>query len=495
MSLPLPYLEVIVVALGLVVLLAEAFFPLKKKAPLGWLSFCGLVVTLILLIFAKKEVSGPELERFYAVDNSAVFFKGFALVITALVILMGIDYRKVLTRFTENPQSEDGTGEFYSLPLFACAGLMWMASAKDLVMAFVALELTTITFYVLVAFMRRNVGSLEAGVKYLILGALSTGFLVYGIAWIYGITGTMNLETLNLVLSPTALLENGLAQNTTALLFGLSLILIALAFKVGAVPMHIWIPDVYQGAPTPTTTFLSVGSKAAGFIVAVRILEPFLSNEITRDKTIFILGILAAATLLVGNLAAIAQNNLKRLLAYSSIANAGFLLLAVAAWRGESANALSTYQVVGFYLATYLLMTVAALFALQSISQSTGSEQLKALHGLGKSQPGLAWALTIIFAALAGLPLTVGFFGKLYVFQAAVANGQLWWAIAMGFIGVAAGFYYYFKAIRAMFWNPATDGAEIRLSLLAKTVVFPAAALIIFLGVYPAPILALLGNS
>ncbi|WP_411845413.1 NADH-quinone oxidoreductase subunit N [Roseibacillus persicicus] len=493
MHLPLHYLEVIVVALGLIVLLAEAFFPREKKAILGWFAVAGLVATFVLLIFANRDISGPELDRFYATDDQAIFFKGFALIITALMLLMAIDYRKVLTRFTEDPSSEDGTGEFYALPLFACAGMMWMASAKDLVMAFVALELTTITFYVLVAYMRRNVGSLEAGVKYLILGALSTGFLVYGIAWIYGITGTMSLEAINLVLSPEALSTNNIAQNTTGLLFGIALIVVALAFKVGAVPMHLWIPDVYQGAPTPTTTFLSVGSKAAGFIVAMRILEPFLTHEITRDKTIFILTILAAATILVGSLAAIAQTNLKRLLAYSSVANAGFILLAVAAWKGYSETDLSSFQVVGFYLATYLIMTVAALFALQSISQSTGSESIASLRGLAQTHPSLAWTLTIIFSALAGLPLTVGFVGKFFVFRAAVYS-DLWLAVGCGFVGAAAGFYFYFKVIREMFWSPSEHGPEIYLSSTAKAVIYPAAILIIFLGLYPQPILALLGK-
>ena len=492
MSLPLHYLEFIVVALGLGVLLAEAFFPREKKAYLGWISAGGLLLILVLLVFAK-DATGPELTRFYASDSSARFFKGLALVITALVVLMGVDYRKVLSRFTENSQSEDGTGEFYALPLFACAGMMWMASAKDLVMAFVALELTTITFYILVGYMRRNVGSLEAGVKYLILGALSTGFLVYGISWIYGITGTMDLEGIRLALSPTGLQESNIANNSYGLLFGISLIVIALAFKVGAVPMHLWIPDVYQGAPTPTTAFLSIGSKAAGFIVAMRILEPFLNSELTRNNTIFILMVIAAATLVVGNLAAIAQTNLKRLLAYSSIANAGFIVLALAAWSNGSASQLSTYQIVGFYLATYLIMTVAALFAMQSISQSTGSETIASLQGLAQTHPSLAYTLTIIFAALAGLPLTVGFYGKFYVFQAAVSNG-LWLAVAAGFIGVAAGFYYYFKIIKVMFWSPSQGGPEIYLSSTAKAVIYPAAILIIFLGLYPQPILALLGN-
>lgn len=491
MSLPLHYLEIIVVALGIFVLLAEAFAPRQSKSYLGWISILGLLMVLALLIFAAvppEAGQDREIDRFYSGDSSAYFFKGLSLVITALVLLMAIDYRKTLARFTENPGNEDGIGEFYSLPLFACAGMMWMASAKDLVMAFVALELTTITFYVLVAYMRRNVGSLEAGVKYLILGALSTGFLVYGIAWIYGITGSMTLSTISETLASGAV-----DQNLVPLLFGLSLIIIALAFKVGAVPMHLWIPDVYQGAPTPTTTFLSVGSKAAGFIVALRVLEPFLENDLTRDRTIFILAILAAATLIVGNLGAIAQTNLKRLLAYSSIANAGFLLLAIAAWQPASTDSLSSYQIVAFYLATYLLMTVAALFALQAIAKNTGSESIDSLRGLAQTHPALAWSLAIIYSALAGLPLTVGFVGKFFVLDAAVATG-LWVAVGAAFIGVVAGFYYYLRIIRLMFWEDTTNGPAIYLSSTAKAVIYPSAILILVLGIYPQPILALLGN-
>src|SRR5690606_24353272 len=269
-------------------------------------------------------------------------------------------------------------------------------SAKDLAGAFVALELVTVTFYVLVAFLRRNVGSLEAGVKYLILGALSTGFLVYGIAWIYGATGTMSLVRL-----PEAL--SGL-ESTTPLLFGIALVLIALGFKIGAVPMQVWIPDVYQGAPTPTTAFLSVGSKAAGFILTIRFLEPFMTNELTRGPVITLLLVMAGATLLFGNLAAIPQTNCKRLLAYSSIAHAGFLLLALAAWKDETTASPGSAKVVSFYLATYLLMTLGVFFILAQVRIQREGELVADFNGLGKTNPKLALAMTVLLAALAGVP-------------------------------------------------------------------------------------------
>ncbi|RYD24328.1 MAG: hypothetical protein EOP87_26110, partial [Verrucomicrobiaceae bacterium] len=260
---PAYYLEALTVTLGIVLLMAEAFSSGRSKAWLGISGAIGLTAILILTFFAigPDQVSSTAsghwttwpLWNFYQFDASAKFYKIFSLLTTILVLLMAVDYRKVLARFTEHPGSENGTGEYYCLPIFACAGMMWVASAKDLAGAFVALELVTITFYILVAFMRRNVGSLEAGVKYLIIGALSTGFLVYGIAWVYGTLGTMNLAEMSDALLPrlvTPIASDPVpytAFSQPALLFGIALVLIGLGFKIGAVPTHIWIPDVYQG--------------------------------------------------------------------------------------------------------------------------------------------------------------------------------------------------------------------------------------------------------
>ncbi len=490
---PAYYLEALTVLLGLVLLMLEAFGPSQSKKFVGFSAAAGLAFILIFSFFAVgPEAAGPDdkwdnyaLWNFYAFDSLARFYKGFALVCTILVVLMSIDFRPVLSRFTDHPSSEAGTGEYYALPVFACAGMMWMASAKDLAGAFVALELVTITFYVLVSFLRRNVGSLEAGVKYLILGALSTGFLVYGIAWIYGATGTMNLEEIAARVS--------VATNTAPLLFGIALILIALGFKIGAVPMQVWIPDVYQGAPTPTTAFLSVGSKAAGFILLIRFLDPLLQpgSPVAAQVTLM-LTLMAAATLLFGNLAAIAQTNFKRLLAYSSISHAGFLVLALAAWKTDDKMLLGSTGAVSFYLATYLLMTLASFFILAQVRIQDESEQIDAFNGLGKRNPVLALGLTVIMAALAGVPLTAGFLGKFFVFSLAASAG-LWWGIAFAVIGAAAGFYYYFKIIRAVWWEAPAEGAKpLVLPQITRYCVIGLTLAVIVLGVYPAPIEALL---
>ena len=253
---PVYTLEIIVVALGLLMLMLDAFAKLEDKKSIAWLGVLGLIVVFCLLFRVEMpdaEAAKASFWKFYSPTGGlSIFFKGIAVLTTIIVLIMAADHSAVVVTNTANPEpgahKQAGLGEFFALPLFACAGLMWMASANNLVSIFVSLELVTITFYVLVAYLRRNVGSLEAGVKYLILGALSTGFLVYGFAWLFGITGSMDLGEIK-----TALADNSV--NSTAALFAFALILVAMAFKVGAAPFHMWIPDVYQGAPTPITAF------------------------------------------------------------------------------------------------------------------------------------------------------------------------------------------------------------------------------------------------
>ncbi|MFT4176085.1 MAG: NADH-quinone oxidoreductase subunit N [Luteolibacter sp.] len=491
---PAYYLEALTVLLGIVLLMAEAFSSTKSKAWVGMIAALGLAVILSLTVTAIGPQHKPDaawanwpLWNFYQFDSLAKFYKGFALLTTIFVILLSIDYRSVLARFTDQPGSENGTGEFYALPVFACVGMMWLASARDLASAFVALELVTITFYILVAYMRRNVGSLEAGVKYLILGALSTGFLVYGIAWIYGTTGTMSFNVLEGLLND----GRGLNLPLIPLLFGVALVLVGLGFKIGAVPMQAWIPDVYQGAPTPVTAFLSVGSKAAGFILAIRFLTPFLYSALTREPVLVLLLILSVATLLFGNFAAIPQTNFKRLLAYSSIAHAGFLLLPLAAGKAETPIALGSIKVVSFYLATYLIMTLGVFFVLAQVRIQRDGENISDFRGLGKTNPRLALALTIFLAALAGVPLTAGFWGKFFVFSIAV-SAQLWIGVGVAVVAAAAGFYYYFKTIRTIWWSEPVDDTPVQLPTISKFCITTLTLATLVLGIWPQPILALM---
>lgn len=460
---PAYYLEIIVVVLGLTVLMVETFVPLRDKRSLAWLAILGLLAVLALNFTAVEAGAGGDTPfwSFYVADSLALGFKGLALLATVFVILMSVDFSRVLCRGVSpdcdcdenSAKNQTALGEFFALPIFICAGMMWMASAQHLVSIFVALETVTIGFYVIVAFMRRNVGSLEAGVKYLILGALSTGFLVYGFAWLFGVTGSMELAAIGEALNKPDFHQTGA-------LFAFALILIALCFKIGAVPFQLWIPDVYQGAPMPVTAFLSVGSKAAGFIILLRLMEPFMASEMLNSKVTAVLVILAAATVLYGNLAALAQTNFKRLLAYSSVSHAGFLLMAVASAPTHQV-AITPVEVVSYYLAAYLLMTMLAFLVMNLVSAQRGGESLEAYKGLAKSSPFLSFALLVAMASMAGVPLTAGFVGKFWVFVLAL-QAQHYYLVAFAVVGAAAGFYYYLKVVKAMYWDSAaeTDGAE-----------------------------------
>ena len=478
------YLEVAVIVLGVIMLLAEAFAGPGSKRSIALTGILGLLAVLVATFWVNPAALNPSAPyaQFYSADFLAIFFKQLALLSTIIVLVMSLEYAPTVEANLPSERRGAGLGEFYTLPVLACAGLMWMASAVDFVMIFVSLELVTITFYILVSYLRKNPDSLESGTKYLVLGALSTGFLVYGITWIYGVTGQTNLAA---IAEKLPVLDQAALP---ALLFGLGLILISLGFKVAATPFQFWVPDVYQGAPTPVAAFLSVASKAAGFIVLLRVVTVFSGVPLLEEKIIPLIAILAGATMIFGNLAAIPQGNLKRLLAYSSIGQAGYLLLGVASLGAPLAG-----TAILFYLGAYLLMTMLAFLVMTVVAQSTGGDDLSDFAGLNQRAPHLAFAMLLAMLSLAGLPLTVGFIGKLFIFEAAMEQ-QHHILVAIGVVTVASGFYYYLKVIRAMYWQQPsqTQSPEIQVHGLTKVTIAILCALIIWLGVYPGPLLALL---
>ncbi len=486
------YLETAVVCLGLILLLVEAFAGELDRRIFAWAAVAGLGAVFVATFFAGMPSDAAPWQKFYALDSAALFFKRFALVTTIIVLVISVEYLGVVSRFISSAHHGAGLGEFIALPLFTCAGLMWMASAVDFVMVFVSLELVTISFYVLVTYTRRRADSLEAGVKYLILGALSTGFFVYGVTWVFGLTGETNLAAVTRVL-PT------LKGADSAMLFSFALLMIALGFKIAAAPFQLWVPDVYQGAPTPVTAFLSVGSKAAGFIVLLRVLDVFLTVPALVNRIGVILIAMAAATLLYGNLAALPQTNLKRLLAYSSIAHAGYLLIAVVSVLPRAASTappVSAGDSIAFYLAGYLLMTLLSFAVMVLVSNHTGGDDISHFNGLAKRAPKLAFAMLIAMLSLAGIPFTVGFFAKFFIFAAAYADGQ-WLLLTIGVLSVACGFYYYLKVVRAMYFQPSAAGAAERINLSIPTglTVAVLAGLILLLGIYPQPALTLFKST
>jgi NADH-quinone oxidoreductase subunit N len=368
---------------------------------------------------------------------------------------------------------ESGIAEFYSLVVFALAGMMFAASAHDFTMLFVSIELITVTFYVLTSFQRRRLASLEAGVKYLILGGVSSAVMVFGIALVFGTAGTMDFSELARI--PATVQGNGVFR------LGLLLVLSGLAFKIAAFPLHIWAPDVYQGAPTPVTAFLAVGSKSAGFVLLLRLLYTALPLQVTQNWVKLLMGV-SAVTILYGNLCAIPQRNLKRLLGYSSIANAGYLLLGVAALSQSGSAAIL------FYLSGYLFTVLAAFTVLGVVIRAAEAEDLHSLAGLHQRSPLLAAALTLAMVSLAGVPPLAGFFGKFLLIKAGMEQGaEYYWLIAVAIVGVIISFYYYFGVIRAIYWGgPARDASPIRVTAPAKAALAVCIGGMLFLGLFPA---------
>ena len=466
-------IEITLAVIGVFLVAFDAFATNVSRKVVPALAIGSTAFLLLLLLWGHGNFNllPKWVASFYGTDSLSYFYKVFAMVTTLGVLIIAYESDKVIAHYSSSEGVHTRIGEFYALPLIVCAGMMWMASAKDLVSVFVPLELVTVSFYVLVAYTRRSANALEAGVKYLILGALSTGILVYGIAWVYGVTGSMSFDGI-------AAATTNPHINRMAMLFGAALLLAGLGFKVGAAPFHIWIPDVYQGA------FLSVGSKAAGFVVLTRVVTAFIGEgSVIGPQIRTALVVAAALTIAVGSLAAITQTNLKRLFAYSSISHAGFLVLALAC--GSSARlGMSTGGIVAFYLATYLPMTLLGFLLLAVLRSQGVGEELKDLTGLSRRSPGIAFALTVAMASLAGLPLTAGFFGKMLVFVAAVDQGY-YGAVIVAVIGAAAGFYYYFRPILAVYSTRETEGAKLTWSPVARGAAVLLIAGIVTLGVCP----------
>jgi NADH-quinone oxidoreductase subunit N len=481
MTIPPVFLELFVLALGILILLLESFTERRDRKIFAFIGIAGLAIVFLIL---QTSAPGPSGMDSYRVDSLAIFFKKIVVLTTIVVLIMSIDYADTIKRFLPGGSAQSGLGEFFALPILTCAGMMWMSSAIDFILIFVSLELVTISFYVLVAYMRRNSASLEAGVKYLILSALSTGFTVYGITWIYGVTGQTNLTQIERVLPSIPL------DNQPGLLFGALLVLIGLGFKIAAAPFQFWVPDVYQGAPTPITAFLSVGSKSAGFVVLLRVMESFQTLPAVQDRLITAIIFLAAATLLYGNLAALPQTNFKRLLAYSSIGHAGYLLIAVAAIGARDSG-----LAVVVYLAAYLLMTLLSFLVLVIVTAHAEGDDIVHFNGLGKRSPFLAFGLLVAMMSLAGVPLTAGFLGKFLVFKVAFESRQFF-LIALGILTVGCGFYFYLKVVKAMYWQPVpANAAAIPVSRLSMVAMWIMVVLIFALGIFPQFAIGLLPSA
>ena len=508
--------EIGVLVLGLGVLLLDLWMPAKNKRKLGYVAALGVFLILVSSfiwpvptgaiafipdaatnapgvaltatnaaaarsITNAPPVSGhliiasalPAFGSNYIMDGMALFFKRFFLLAALLVLMMSVDFSVKL-----------GTGisEFYSLVLFALAGMMFAASANDFAMLFVSLELITVTFYILTSFQRNRLISLEAGVKYLILGAMASAFLVYGIALIYGTSGTMSFGELAA--------RGAAVQHQPLFQLGILLVVGGLAFKIAAFPLQIWAPDVYQGSPAPVTAFLAVGSKAAGMVLLIRVLLGALPFAAVAHLTKLLM-VMSAVTILYGSLCAIPQRNLKRLLGYSSIANAGYLLLGLAAMSHAGVTAIL------YYLAGYLFTVLAAFTVICVVLRTTDAEDISGLAGLGRRSPLLAASLTLSMVSLAGIPPLAGFFGKFLLFKAAAEQGpSFYWLIGVAIMGVVISLYYYFGVVQAIYWSkePA-EASPIVVPWPMKLSLGVCLLGMLWLGIFPNKLLNLIAGS
>jgi len=471
MNASLMSLEICVIGLGLVLMLADVFTPAERRRFLAY----GAIAALggLLIINLGDCPTGTAFNGMFVEDGLAVFFKRFFLVAAILVLFMSAEFCDRIP---------GGISEYYSLIVFALSGMLFAASANNFAMLFVSIELITVTFYVLTSFQRGRLVSLEAGVKYLILGALSSAFMVYGIALVWGTTGKLDFSELAAVAAQFA--DNKL------FLLGVLLVLVGLGFKIAAFPFQIWAPDVYQGAPTPTTAFLAVGSKAAGFVLLLRVL--FTAVPAITAHWANLLIVISGVTILYGNLCAIPQRNLKRLLGYSSIAHAGYLLLGVAALSASGQAA------VLYYLGGYLFTVLGAFTVIVLVMRHLEYEDISALAGLHRRSPLLASTLTLALVSLAGIPPLAGFFGKFLLLKAVIEQAQVttnhgyYCLVFTALAGVVMSLYYYFGVIRAIYWSQeALDLSPIQLSGAAKFTLLICMAGMFWIGLFPATLVSL----
>jgi NADH-quinone oxidoreductase subunit N len=434
--------EVILSLIAMALLLINVFVPGEQKAYLGYLSLIGIVITFVNVVSGwgnpQAGFNGAVLQ-----DNFALFFKGIFLVSGFLSILITDQYLQ---------REECNWGEIYPLILFATVGMMLMASGTDLMTIFLGLEVLSVSLYVLAGFNRASVKSNEAGLKYFLLGAFSTGFLLYGMALTYGATGTTKIANIAGYIS-----QNGMVLSNPMLLVGMLLMATGFSFKIAAAPFHMWTPDVYEGAPTPMTAFMSVGPKAAGFAAFLRVFIialPALQADWSQ-----LLWVLAVLTMTVGNITALYQTNIKRMLAYSSIAHAGYVLVGFTA-----GNAVGTAGIL-FYMLSYAFMNIGA-FAIIVMVGKKGEENgnVSDYAGFGFKHPILGMCMSIFLFSLAGIPPAAGFVGKFYLFSGAIQAGYIWLAI-IGVLNSAASVYYYLRVMVFMYMkDPVEDFSWLKVS-------------------------------
>jgi len=458
--------EFYLVAAACLLLLLDAFMKPEQRGTLHWISIVVLLVAGYMVIAGQPDVTVTAFGDMFVRDQASEILKVFALLCTVLVFVYARPY--LLDR-------KQYQGEFYTLMIFATIGVMLLVSAGNLVMIYLGLELLTLSSYALVALNRDSPLSSEAAIKYFVLGALSSGMLLYGMSMVYGATGTLDLAQLHAAVPQSAMPH--------LLVFGLIFMLVGIAFKLGAAPFHMWIPDVYQGASTPVTTFIASTSKLAAFGMAWRLLETGLGDLSQHWQPM--LAVIAVLSMAIGNLVAIVQTNLKRMLAYSTISHMGYLLMGLVNAGPEG------YASAMFYAISYALMSTVAFGVILALARAGFEcEEIADLKGLNQRSPWFAALMALAMFSLAGVPPLFGFYAKYLVLQAAIDAHMLWLALA-GAVFAIIGLYYYLHVVKVMYFDKAEEGgADQSAPDMSMRVVLSLNALaLLVLGVYWGPLL------
>jgi NADH-quinone oxidoreductase subunit N len=470
--------EFIIVGVAALLTLLDLFMPKNKdRRILGWIAFAAVIAAMVSLAGFVDMQATSILADTFRLDSFAKAFKLLLLGGSAMVLLMAISYEA-------KEGLEEYRGEFFYLFLTGLLGAMVMTSSGDLITLFIGLELLSISSYILAGMKKRNLKSNEAAMKYVINGSIATAITLFGMSYVYGLTGSTNLLEI-------ALRLQSLADPQQAYLLGLAflMIFVGLSFKLAAAPFHMWAPDVYQGAPTPVTAFLSVVSKTAGFVIVIRIMlsvfgfaasdgpgsEPILYNM--RDYIAFI----AAVTMVIGNVIALKQTDIKRMFAYSSIAHAGYILVAFATMSSN------LFYAIWFYLLAYLFMNIGALAVIQLVEAKTGGTRIADYAGLYRRSPILAVAMAILLVALAGFPGTAGFIGKMNIFIGAFIGPEPFYVLASVMIATTVvSYFYYFGIMTQMFFRPAVDESKFtKIPVGILVVIIVAVAASVLFGIAP----------
>jgi NADH-quinone oxidoreductase subunit N len=456
--------EIILTLFGTLIMFLEAVLSDDQKRILGPLSIVGLAAALWGAIASNSD-PGPAFHNMLIVDGFATFFRVLVIVVGMLAVFSSTEYLR---------REKSPGGEYYALILFSIVGQSIMVTANELIMIFIGLEISSIASYILAGYLRDDPRNNEAALKYFLLGSFATAFLLYGVAWIYGLTGSTNLVLIRQALTtPSAAPSLVLTGTAAALMF------VGFGFKVSAVPFQVWAPDVYQGAPTPISAFLSVGPKAAAFAILLRVFMTAFGSIAERWEPV--VWACALATMIVGNFAAIQQSNIKRMLAYSSIAHAGYVLVAVTAHSDIGTAAAM------FYLAAYAFTNFGA-FAVVAYFARRGERYVAIddFAGLAQRQPAMAAMMTIFLLSLIGVPLTGGFFGKFYIFKAAL-DANLVWLTVLGLLNSAVAAFYYLRILVVMYMNEPGESSEDLppAGAAMKVAVYGSALGTLVLGIFP----------